>query len=442
MTRRGPVAAGLLAFTLAVSPPAGTAAQAPDATPPGRTPSDAPDALDALDAQLEDAYEAAYNLDYEAAIAIAHRAVASAPAASRAHRAVASITWLEVLLRRGTVTVDHYMGGITRASRKMPDPPADLDATFRAELDRALALADAAVEARPDDPQALFDAGSAYALKASYTASIEGSMGAAFRTARRAFDLQESVLEHDPSRTDAGVVVGTYRYLVAGLRLPTRLFAYLAGFGGDKEKAIALLQAAADNPASRVEAGTALLLIYSREGRHDDALAIARQLAARYPRNRLFTLEAGAAAVRAGHAEEAETILTAGLARFESDPRRKVPGERALWHYKRGLARLSLNHPADARRDLEVALGSPSPGWIEGRIRTALGKLDDLAGHRSDALSQYHQARILCRQGDDGAGAAEAERWIRRPFSFEAVRRSAPRQAPWDMLPLRPASGP
>ena len=39
-----------------------------------------------------------------------------------------------------------------------------------------------------------------------------------------------------PQRVDAGLIVGTYRYLVASLVLPARWLAYMAGFGGDKEK--------------------------------------------------------------------------------------------------------------------------------------------------------------------------------------------------------------
>ena len=87
--------------------------------------------------------------------------------------------------------------------------------------------------------QTRFDVGAAYALQASYAASVEGNVGAAFRSARRAFDAQEDVLERDPARADAGLVVGTYRYLVGSFGWPTRMFAYMAGFGGGKGRASA-----------------------------------------------------------------------------------------------------------------------------------------------------------------------------------------------------------
>jgi tetratricopeptide (TPR) repeat protein len=376
------------------------------------------DGAETLDALLDRAYDAAYNLDHPEAVSLAKQAVAMAPDASRAHRALASITWLHLLFERGAVTVDHYMGAVTRSQKHLPKPPAAQDALFRGEITRAIELAEAALKTEPRSIAARQDAGAAYGLLASYTASVEGSMGAAFRTAKRAFDAQEDVLERDPSRVDAGVVVGTYRYLVSALSVPTRLLAYVVGFGGGKERGIALLEAAASSPVSQVEAGGALLLIYSREGRHAEALAVARRLETRFPRNRLFTLEAGAAAVRAGRAAEAEAILTKGLARLDADARPKIPGERAIWLYKRGMARLSQNHLVDARGDLDRAVALDAPGWIQGRIRIELGKLHDLGGRRADALREYRMAREMCKNQDDGHGEKEAGRWIGRPFSF------------------------
>ena len=45
-------------------------------------------------------------------VALARRAVAMAPDEPAAHRALAAMLWLHMLFRRGTVTVDHYLGGV------------------------------------------------------------------------------------------------------------------------------------------------------------------------------------------------------------------------------------------------------------------------------------------------------------------------------------------
>jgi tetratricopeptide (TPR) repeat protein len=375
---------------------------------------------DRVNATIDEAFTAAYNLDIPEALATARRAVTLGPDRSAPHRALAAIIWLEILLRRGTVTIDHYLGGsVTRSQMNLPKPPADLDAEFKRELALAIDLAEKRLAAQPEDIQARFDVGSAYALQASYTASVEGSMTAAFKSARRAYDAQEAVMLRDPRRADAGVVVGTYRYVVSALGLPTRVLAYMVGFGGGKERGISLLEAAARHPDTRVDARTALMLIYSREGRHAEVERIARELAAEFPRNRLFMLEEGSAAIRAGHADVAEAALTRGLAFLEKDSRPKMPGERALWLYKRGKARLNQNHLKDALVDLNQALTASPVGWVRGRIHLELGRIADLAGKRAEAMNAYQTAKTVCETSNDPACISEANRLLRQPFSFD-----------------------
>jgi tetratricopeptide (TPR) repeat protein len=368
---------------------------------------------------ITDAFQAAYNLDHDESVTLARRAVQMAPDEPAAHRTLAAMLWVQLLYKRGTVSIDHFLGGFSRSDVQMPKPPADVDAEFKREVDRSVALAEARVARAPADVQANFDLGAAHALKATYTASIEGKVGAAFSSAKRAFDQQEKVLEQDPARTDAGLVVGIYRYLVASFNWPTRFVAYMAGFGGDKDKAIKLLEAAAAHPSTRVDARTALMLIFSREGRHTDVERLARELRPLAPRNRLLFLEEGSAAIRAGRAGAAEEVITRGLAVFAKDPRPKVPGERALWMYKRGLARVNLNHLPDASVDLHEALAAEPPGWIRGRVHLELGKIDDLGGRRAGALEHYKTAKSACEASRDPNCTAEAGRLIRRPFKFD-----------------------
>src|SRR5437764_26168 len=82
---------------------------------------------------------------------------------------------------------------------------------------------------------------------------------------------------------------GTYRYIVATLSLPLRMVAYAAGFGGGKEKGLKQIEeAAAYSGENQTEARFALLLLYNREKRYDDALKVLAALREQYPRNRLL----------------------------------------------------------------------------------------------------------------------------------------------------------
>ena len=68
---------------------------------------------------------------------------------------------------------------------------------------------------------------------------------AGFGAARRAYDEHERVLALDPTRKDAGMVVGMYRYGVSTLSWPWRLVAGMAGFGGGKDRGLRMVEDAA-----------------------------------------------------------------------------------------------------------------------------------------------------------------------------------------------------
>lgn len=368
------------------------------------------------------AYITAYNLNYDDALRMARQDVAARPDDPEAHRTLATIVWMHILFIRGGATIDHYLGGLTSSQIKLPPPPAASDAEFRTHVGLALTLAEAAIKRDPRSVNARYDLGAAQGLMASYIASVEGKVTQALGSAKRAFDSHEWVLEHAPTRHEAGLVVGTYRYAVAALSFPKRLLAYVAGFGGGKERGLRMIEAAATQPLTRADSRVALALMYSREGRQTDALAVLKLLAAEFPQNRLLQLEIGAAAWRAGLAAEAEAVLTAGLAWHDRDPRPKVPGERALWLYKRGMSRVSLNHLDAAVTDLRTALTNAPLGWVRGRIHLELGKVADLRQQRSAALAEYVTAAELCRTHQDPWCVEQAAHWRKRPFAFGSIR--------------------
>jgi tetratricopeptide (TPR) repeat protein len=235
----------------------------------------------------------------------------------------------------------------------------------------------------------------------------------AFRAARRAYDLHEQVLALRPARRDAGLVVGTYRYIVSAMSLPIRMMAYVAGFGGGKERGLRLIEeAAAGGGDASPDARFALVLLYNRERRYADASRVLAELQRAYPRNRLLWLEAGATALRAGRAADAEQQLTTGRAMLADDKRARMFGEEALWLQKHGAALLALNRLPEAETELRRALTLESRKWVAGRAHAELGKLADLRNDRATARSHFRQAVALAEQDNDSVGEAAAGRWI------------------------------
>jgi tetratricopeptide (TPR) repeat protein len=184
------------------------------------------------------------------------------------------------------------------------------------------------------------------------------------------------VLDKAPGRADAKLIVGTYRYIVSTQSLPVRLLAYAAGFGGGKERGIAMIEEAAAAPTeAQVEAKVALILVYNREARYDQALRVIRDLQAAYPGNHILWLEAGATALRAGRARDADALLTEALDRLARDPRPRMHGEEALLYLKRGLARTALSRQADAVADLRRAFALDARPWVHAQAEAELRRL-------------------------------------------------------------------
>src|SRR5436190_1983641 len=281
------------------------------------------------DALRAEASHHTYNLDYEQAIALYGQAIAADPDDAAAYRGLATALWLSISLRRGTMTVDDYLGRITKPSAVPVPPPPDTAAAFNAAVERAMELA------------------------------------------RRR-------IAKDPRDADAHYQLGA------------------AAYDGDNQD----------------DARFALLLIYNREHRYDDALKTLSGLRERYPRNRLLWLETGATLVRAGRPADAERFLTDGLARLAGDRRPRMFGEEALWLYKRGLARSQQGRSAEAEADLRHALSVEGRHWVYGRTHLELGKLAAKQSEEAAARDEFQAAVNLCERDNDPGPAAEARRWL------------------------------
>jgi len=355
-----------------------------------------------------------YNLDRDQAIETFRQAIAADSQDAAAYRGLATGLWLSITFRRGNMTVDDYLGRVTKPTGPSSAAPSESTKAFTDAVEQALAIARRRIAVNPRDADAHYQLGAAVGLRASYSATVEGSVLGAFRAAREAYDEHEKVLELDPRRKDAGLIVGTYRYIVSALATPLRWMAYVVGFGGGKERGLKMVEEAAVYGGDNQEdARFALILLYNRERRYDDALRELAILRERYPRNRLVWLETGSTQLRAGRAAEAERVLNEGLARFVNDRRQRMFGEDALWLYKRGAARAALGRSAEAQGDLKQALSTEGRKWVYGRSHLELGKLAFKAGARAAARQELETAIALCESDNDQAMADEAKRLLR-----------------------------
>ncbi len=373
------------------------------------------DANPASDALRTRASNELYNLDDARALASWREATAADPDDAAAWRGLAGAILAHIAMLRGTMTVDSYLGRVASKDVALPPPPPELAREFQSAIAKAIELGRQRATAHPNDAQAQYQFGAAVGIRASYLATIDGGIVAAFRAAREAYDAHEKVLTLDPARADAGLIVGTYRYLVSVLSMPMRWMAYMAGFGGGRDRGLHMVEAAAGYPGdNQSDARVALVLLYNREERYDAALEQLSRLRERYPRNRLFWLEAGSTLLRANRPADAERVLNEGFAMLARDNRERMFGEEALWYYRRGLARAALGRRAEARADFTASLGAHGRKWVDGRSHLELGRLALLDADTSGARQHLLAAAQLGDSDRDGASAARARELLRQ----------------------------
>jgi hypothetical protein len=367
----------------------------------------------ASDALRQRASEELYSLDDERSLATWREATVADPQDAAAWRGLASAALAHIAMLRGTVTIDSYLGRMGDKDVSLPPPPPELAREFNNAITRAITIGHQTVAAHPNDASAQYELGAAVGIKASYMATVEGGIMAAFRAAREAYDAHETVLRLNPRRADAGLIVGTYRYIVAAFSLPIRWVAYMAGFGGGKERGIHMVEAAAAYPGdNQSDARLALVLLYTREGRLDDALRQLEILRNRYPRNRLLWLESGSTLLRATRPADAERVLNEGMARLAQDSRARMYGEEALWYYRRGSARAAMGQMSVARADLDRSISLEGRPWVHGRAHLELGRLL-LASNRVEAREHLQAAAKLGDSDRDAASAARARELLK-----------------------------
>jgi len=275
--------------------------------------------------------ELGYNLDHAAALRAFDAAIAADPTDPRNYCLAAGAAWISIVFAQGAVTVDDYLG-LTRVTGPRPKPDAGLDAAFHTYLEQAIARSEQDLLAHPLDPEAHYRVGSAYGFLASYTATVEGRVFGSLGPGRRAYQEHQRVLQLDPSRKDAGLIVGMYRYTIAAMSLPVRAVARLAGFEGGAAQGLRLVEDAARYPSAiQSNAMFTLIVMYNREARYDDALKVIEALQRRFPRNRLLWLEAANTNLRARRFQAAKAAVEQGRALMAHDPRPRAPGEDARW---------------------------------------------------------------------------------------------------------------
>jgi tetratricopeptide (TPR) repeat protein len=322
---------------------------------------------------------------------------------------------MEILFAQGVATFEAFQGDASGDRVQRPAVDRSLMTRFLSSAEEAIQLAEQQLAVTPADADALYQLGASEGLLAIYRATVEGRTWVAFVEGRRAVRTMERVRQQQKEHREAALILGMYRYAVSTLSWPKRMLASAAGMPGDRSGGIALLETAAVLPAeTATDASLLLVIVYNREGRPAEALRHLRQLRERHPGNRLLVLNAAATALAASDPAAAVDTITTGLATEPRFHQPSVLGERAMWYYIRGAARVALND-AQAAEDLRRALASGPRDWIRARTHLELARLALRSGDRRQARLELDAAERYGRLAADDVTVARAKQlWRER----------------------------
>ena len=234
---------------------------------------------------------------------------------------LASTIWLKMLYGQQKLNIESFSLKDTFGTSESKDNVIAAEEKRLLEtIDKAIAKAEALLKKDPKDTHALYAEGSSYASLATYNATVKRSYLTARSQAAKARDFHKKVLSIEPDYHDAEMSIGAYNYVMGILPFGFRILLGIVGINGDgKDLGISQIENTARMGRQGVtDAKMMLLIVYNREGRHDDALKLVDELHAKYPRNFLFEMSRAQVLRKMGKFDRANETYMAILRKVSS----------------------------------------------------------------------------------------------------------------------------
>ncbi len=374
--------------------------------------------------------EALYNLDYDKAQKDFKELIRLYPNHPAGPQLLAARVWVKTLYESRRLQSSLYSSESFYSSGDDKVDPKVV-AEFRNLTRESKRMSEARLKQNPKDIEALYWLGATEGLKASFEEAVERRHFAALKDGNDSVDHHRELLKLDPNFIDVGITIGLYEYVVGSLPLPIKVVAGITGFRGSKKKGLAFVERVAkEGTWARDDAKTLLIVLYTREKRYQDVLINARELAAKYPRNYLYRLEAAGALVAQAEVErkannvdaavkaEREAFATFDELLRDRSVRETVSRVLDLVHFKYGEVLLKAGEGERAAKEfLAATKAERAEAALVTMAHLYAARAFDLAGKRNDALVQYRE--VLTRP-DIYAAHDEAKKGLKAPFRNDA----------------------
>jgi tetratricopeptide (TPR) repeat protein len=278
------------------------------------------------------------------------------------------------------------------------DPDSrELDDEFSTSVDRAIRTTEAWTVRTPDDAEAWFYLGGAYAARVQWRVLREEKLAAA-RDGKRIKDALERALTLNPDLDDAYFGVGMYRYYADVAPAAARFLRFLLLLpGGDRKEGLTqMLRARSEGRLLRGEADYQLHVIYLwYERQTERALQLLDDLREQYPGNPLFPMQM--AEIQDGYEHDLSASLEtwrwilerARTARINQSDLAEVRARLGIARHLETLA--ETDDAIDQLREV-IAQKPVSPFSSLALAYLRLGEAYDRLNARSDAIAAYRSA--------------------------------------------------
>ncbi|HUD98407.1 MAG TPA: tetratricopeptide repeat protein [Bryobacteraceae bacterium] len=369
---------------------------------------------------VDDGYEHFYNLEFDRALADFEQAIAKDPNNPDLHNHAAETVVFAEMYRDGALESELVTGNNSLLRRAKLNPAPETQKHFLAEIQAALSLEQARLHRNPNDTGALYAMGITYGLEANYFFLVQKDWVTALHDSTTARKLHNRVSELEPQNVDARLVQGLHDYVIGSLPAVYKMFGFVIGFHGDKERGIRTVeQVARHGSLNRIDAEVFLAAIYRREHQNAKALPVVESLIARFPRNYLLRFEQAGMYAALGDGRKAigavEQVAelkkqgTAGYARVPWEEIYYQLGTIQFWSNDLDAA-LANMQKVTAHAD-EVDLNTGVLAWMR------VGQIYDLTGRHDLAVEAYKKAMAYA---PDAEAARESRRYISAPYHRKA----------------------
>lgn len=338
-----------------------------------------------------------YNLDYGEARQVFQDLALDNPDHPAPPLYLATVAWLEELLRRHELDLNRFAapGYFDRpASQVMPHEERR---SFFRSIDRSQALAEKILQAAPTHQDARYFLGLSHGILASFTMTIDRERNKAFSHGKKAYAYHRELVQEDPDYFDAYMSVGMYEYIVGSLPWYFKWLAVLAGYRGSREKGMEYLRLAVERGeyVSR-DARVLQMVLLVLEKDYSEALANARFLHQKYPRNYLLHLNQAQILEWMGETEQAVTEYrrVVELAQAKQSNYQILP--LGTFRHALGIKFLELNHDLLALDLFQASLGDPiTPDRERALSYLRAGQIHDFYQRRQEARQHYQEVLKL-----------------------------------------------